>query len=832
MRKLYVVLAILITGNVSVAQQVNSSNAPVKKHYLSNNPASADDAYRADKPTFFNAPSASDAYREMIRREMDAHRGGFNEQPTNDAINGLDYDVKYYRIEIRVNPDTPIGKYIKGAVTTYFTNRTANFNQVNFDFATALLCDSVYYHGVKLSAAAVVKQADTLRITIPTLAAIGTLDSVKVFYKGVPPNTPGFSNGTGYVKSTHNTTQNYVYTLSEPYSASTWWPCKSRVTSDKADSVDIIVNTPSAFNVAANGTRVSEVTVNTNNKFTTWRHRYPISSYQVAIGVANYVQYPATPTMVNIGGTNMPYYNLVFPESLTTAAQTSLDRTVDMLEVMSDKFGDYPFKKEKYGHYSFGFGGGMEHNTFSGMNPGTYNETDDWDVIAHELGHQWFGAAVTCGSWADIWVNESFARYSEVVYLDFKTAGGIAATALTHRNNGTDGIKTIAISNTYQNEPVVQTDTTSITTIFSPSVYVYERGAMFVSMLRKMLGDTKFFQAIKNYQTDPALQYSTALTADVKRHMQAQTTINLDEMFTDWITKRGYALYNGAQWNNVGNQLMLFMPQTTYDNAMNTHFDMPVVVRIQKTTAPTRDTSIILFDQGGNLKLMKDGAVMRNGAANIIQIGLTFTPTTVTFDPYAEVLANGSFAKNTGLALLATNVLDFSGKKEDKDVKLLLTIDQSNDYASFEIERSLDGSNFTRIGTQAAQNNGATSFTYVDHNVPSGVLYYRIKVIDRDGSHIYTKTITISSKNATLYTVTPNPAKDFILIGNNEAATAVVNVRIVDSKGRVVLNQAKKSISANSKLRVELANVAAGNYYVEIENDNKDKVVEKIVVIR
>lgn len=811
MRKLYVVLAILITVNVSVAQQVNQSSGQ-------------------NTPLFFNPPAVNDAYQQMVQKEMAAYVSGRGGADTpQDQLLGLDYDVKYYKLDLRINPDSI--KYVRGNITTYFTTRQANFNLIKFDFASPLLCDSVYYNGARLAAGNVVKSNDTLRISIPAIAAAGTLDSVKVYYRGVPPNVNdlNFATNTGYVKSSVGA-DNYIYTLSEPYSASNWWPCKAKVAADKADSVDIIVSTPSAFRVAANGKRISE-TITGTQRLSIWKHRYPISSYQVALAVAKYTQYPATPAIVNIGGTNMELYNLIFTGTLTTGGQTALDRTAEMLTVFSDKFGDYPFKLEKYGHYSFGFGGGMEHNTFSGMGSSTYDASSDWSVIAHELGHQWFGAAVTCGSWRDIWVNESFARYSEVVFAEFKNAATLAGTTgLSHRA----GLKTTAMrtaSPDNQAHPIYQTDTTTMTDIFVPSVAIYDRGAMFISMLRKTLGDTKFFQAIRNYQTDPALQYKNAFTDDVKRHMEAVSGLDLSEMFNDWIYHRGFARYNGAQWNNVGNQVVLYMPQTSYMPAEVTHFDAPIVIRFSRTS-PAQDTTIVLFDKQGVLQKVNNG-VFTSGGANMIQIALPFTPTTIAFDPDSETLIEGSFTKNAALSLLSTNVLDFSGKKEDKNVKLLLTIDQSNDYASFEIERSFDGASFTKIGTRlASQNAGATSFTYVDHNVPSGVLYYRIKVVDRDGSHIYTKTITISSKNGTLYTVTPNPAKDFILIGHNEAATAVVNVKIVDAKGRIILNQAKKSITANSKLRVELTNIAAGNYYVEIENENKDKVVEKIVVVR
>ena len=84
--------------------------------------------------------------------------------------------------------------------------------------------------------------------------------------------------------------------------------------------------------------------------------------------------------------------------------------TKDMMEVFAEKFGEYPFMGEKYGHVEFGRGGGMEHQTISSM--GGHSQ---W-LIAHELGHQWWGDLVTCSSFHHIWLNEGFARFSEAIW--------------------------------------------------------------------------------------------------------------------------------------------------------------------------------------------------------------------------------------------------------------------------------------------------------------------------------------------------------------------------------------------------------------------------------
>lgn len=783
---------------------------------------------------FFTAHSSfaqvSAAYRQMQANELQSHRTLFSTENETES-NGLNYDVKYYRLELRMNPDSTgpaaaPGKYVRGAITTYFTTNNSNLSLIKFDFATELTCDSVYYQGAKLSAGSRVEDVDTLKITIPAIAVAGTLDSITVYYQGMPRVVPDFGGATGFVIGNHVPSGDYIYTLSEPYSAFTWWPCKARVAVDKADSVDIIISSPSTFRVAANGRRTSEITAGAN-RITTWKHRYPISSYQVAIAVANFEQYPITPTIVNIGGTNMDLYNLLWVGTNTTAARTALNRTAEMLTVLSDKFSDYPYKNEKYGHYTFGFGGGMEHNTFSGMGIGTYDVAGDWSVIAHELGHQWFGASVTCGSWRDIWVNESFARYSEALYLEFKSDASITITPFTHRNN----FKTTSLANTTQT--TYRADTSTMTTIFNPSVYIYDRGAMFISMLRKLLGDTKFFQALRNYQLDPALRYKNAFTDDVKRHMEAVSGLDLTELFNDWIYKKAHALYNTARWNNVGNEVVLSLPQTVHANSDNTHFDAPIVIRFNKTTAPIADTTIILFDKNGILHTVNNGVLTSSSGGNLIQLRLPFVPNTITFDPQSETLLSGAFARDAGLALLATKIVEFTAQKEEKNAKLLWTIDQSFDYASFEIERSTDGTTFKNISTQTSvQNNSSRSFAYTDYAFPAGIVFYRIKIIEKDGTVFYTKIASLNNKFSEPFVVSPNPASDHIMISHGSSTSQLANVKLLDGAGRLVKVLSKQLIAAGNKLRIPLDGLSAGTYYVEIEGGEYFKVVKKITLIK
>lgn len=761
----------------------------------------------------------NEARTKMVESELNFYR---QLSTTSIPSTGLDYDVKYHRLELRINPDTAIGKYIKGKVTTYFTTAISNFSSLQFDFATPLTCDSVYYHGVKLSAANINRPTDLLEISLPVISSIGTLDSVSIFYKGVPPNVPGFSNGTGFVKAKHNTNQNYVYTLSEPYSAYTWWPCKSFVVNDKADSLDVIVSTPLGFKTAGNGTLISETTVG-SNIITYWKHRYPIAAYQVCTAVANFVQYPAVPTVVNIGGTPMPYYNYLFPETNTITAQGTLDKTALMLTTFSDKFGDYPFKNEKYGHYTFGFGGGMEHNTFSGMNAGTYNQSTDWDIIAHELGHQWFGANVTCGSWREIWINESFATFSESICAEFAPSVSSGQTGSSWRGYH----KSQAINSANQSQSVYVSDTSSISSIFTPAVYVYERGAMVIYMLRTLLGDTKFFQAIQNYQYDPLLKNGSAVTSDVQRHMEAVSGLDLNTFFSQWIYNTGFASYNSAGWNNVGTRIVLQLPQTTQYSALS-HFDMPVAVRIQGGVG---DTTIIVYDKGGVI-YYDDNGLLSSSGSNIVQYNLSFVPTTVTFDAFNQVLANGSFSKNPGLSTLYVNNINLSGKKNKQDVYLWWTIENPTGITSFEVQRSIDGQRFETIGKLNSASTASThNFSYTDYNSLPVNSFYRIKLNQQTAPSAFTKTIFIDDAADKLYSITPNPASDFILV-NTTRAVSPATINIYTTSGKVIKRFINQNFGNNNSLGISVADLSAGSYYVEIQDAATGNSTSKLVIIK
>ncbi|MEO7444212.1 MAG: M1 family aminopeptidase [Ferruginibacter sp.] len=816
MKNLNFLIALLLLCSTTQAQNSETPNAPLVTRGKCKG---ADDLYIQSRE--------SPERIAHLQRQMAQVNSKGPEGVLTPGSTGEDYDVKYHRLELRLNPDSSV-KYVRGKVTTYFTTQNANFSIAKFDLASPLVCDSVYYHGIKLIASKISKVGDILQVTLPTISIAGTLDSLSIFYKGVPPVVSDLGGSLGFnwlYRGPSNNRNYYIYTVSESYGAYTWWPCKNRSTNDKADSVDIIISNPTRFKTAANGILMSETTVG-SSVVSYWKHRYPISTYQVSIAVADYEQYPTTATMVNINGTSMPYYNLLFPETNTATSRANLDLTPLMLTTYSDKFGDYPFKTEKYGHYTFGPSvGGMEHNTFSGMSASTYNSTNKWDVIAHELGHQWFGASITCGSWSDLWLNESFATYAEIVTAEFAPATAPGTTAFSWR----DGMKSKVMNAFYQARAVSAPDTSTTGALFGQSVYVYDRGAMVLSMLRSLTGDAIFFQALKNYQADPLLKYSTALTADFKRHMEAASGLDLATFFTQWIYNKGVASYSTSKWNSNGKTVILQLNQTIPYTTPVTHFEMPVEITIYGAGV---DTTIIAYDKNGILYYDNTGSLY-SANGNILQYQLSFNPTSVSFDPLSKVLAYGAFTKDVGLIVLAENHVDFSGKKSGADVQLSWKTEDVSDITKFVVEKSEDGRAFGKIAqVNAGDYITAYSFSFTDPNVKQGILYYRIKVIQQNGSFIYTKTISINSQYAENdFTISPNPAKDFIVISASKDINTAVSVRLFDVAGRLIKKEYNKIFGADKSLRINLDNVKPGTYLVEI-NSHPGKTSKKIVIIK
>lgn len=484
--------------------------------------------------------------------EQAAHQNivSANKNIIANTLASNNYDVKYYRCEWEVNPAM---RYITGKVTVYFIITTAT-NNIQIDLMNPLVVDSVKQRNMVLT-----KQHSNNSLSIDFAATInsGTLDSISIFYKGVPPNT-GFGS---FINTTHAGVP-VMWSLSEPYGSRDWWPCKNGL-DDKADSIDIIVTTPAQYKAASNGLLQSETLLaGGTKKVTYWKHRYPIASYLVCFAVTNYSVFNNS---VLLGNSNLPMQTYCYPESLASF-QAGTQNVLDALQLFHNNFGDYPFIKEKYGHVQFSWGGGMEHQTASFMV--SLNES----LVAHELGHQWFGDKITCASWTDIWLNEGFATYLAAFYMENK----YPANTLNNRKAVVNNITSAT------NGSVWVDDTTNVGRIFSGRLS-YNKGSYLLYMLRWKLGDAVFLNALRQYQKDAKLAYGFATTDDLKRNLEEVSGQNLTEFFKDWFKGQGYPTYN-VEWTQMGSSYVKIKMNQTTSHASVDFFELPVALKFKNAT--------------------------------------------------------------------------------------------------------------------------------------------------------------------------------------------------------------------------------------------------------
>ena len=487
-------------------------------------------------------------------------------------LNTNNYDVKYHRLELNIDPAQPD---ISGDVTTYYEAKD-DMSQITFELMNNMTVSQVEHHGNTLVFTQ--NSNDEVVITLPEVLNTGVLDSLTISYSGTP-----LTSGFGYFEQTTHNGVPIVWTLSEPYGAKNWWPCKQDLI-DKIDSIDVYLNTPrfyvplnDEYVAVSNGLEQSQTIVG-SNKITHFKHRYPIPAYLVAVAVTNYEVYSHT---VPNNGNPFEIVNYVYPEDLSYA-QSATPITVSIMELYSNLFEEYPFANEKYGHAQCGFGGGMEHTTVSFI--GGFSRT----LIAHELAHQWFGDKVTCGSWKDIWLNEGFATYLEgMVTENFDGEDLFTNWKQSKVNN----ITSLPYGSVYLSDA----DTLSVSRIFS-SRLSYNKGAMVLHMLRKKVGETAFFQGMQNYLDAPELAYNFAKVEDYKSAMETASGQDLTEFFNDWLYNEGYPSYE-VHWNQIGSQVNIQVLQTQSDPSVS-FFEAPVPIRIVGTLGEVEDVVLDNISNG------------------------------------------------------------------------------------------------------------------------------------------------------------------------------------------------------------------------------------------
>ncbi|MGI8908257.1 MAG: M1 family aminopeptidase [Candidatus Sumerlaeaceae bacterium] len=389
-----------------------------------------------------------------------------------------------------------------------------------------------------------------LLITLPAPISSNTEFTLRVNYSGYPNDIfpkQIFGGPPAYTAETHvGTSPVYpvVYTASQPYGTRRWLPCKDTPADKATTSIQRLIvpnNLGYALTAISNG-KLASVTNNGDGTDThVWVNSYPIATYLLALYVSNYTLVTTTYTALDTV-TTMPVGHYLYPENLGTEGNGHLG-TLQVMNFYRDKFGEYPFVNEKYQTATWNLTFGIEHQTCTGMPEGSTAGVGNGFTRrnVHELAHQWFGDKVTCSNWDHVWLNEGFATYCEALVTE---QFGVYGTYAAYVNNNfvTPPSPAGSIST---GTPVVNSNGDD----FAGSV-VYRKGAWVLHMLRHVLGDAIFFQALRNYV---ATGYTTSTSQPPGTPVDFQSVCegaaglsagSLAPFFTQWLSGFSGGIYS------------------------------------------------------------------------------------------------------------------------------------------------------------------------------------------------------------------------------------------------------------------------------------------------
>lgn len=485
-----------------------------------------------------------------------------------------DYDVSFYWLDIEVSNTST---FVSGNVSIN-AKAVVLLDTFAFELITEQTIDQIFVEGIEYTSWS--RDGDNVLVPVIPIAA-GTGFTAQIYYHGQPPTSSDFFSGvtTAYANAWD---VNVTWTLSEPFAAKEWFPVKQDL-EDKADSVWVFLTTDAENMATSQGLLSNTVTVG-NKKRYEWKSSYPIAYYLISFAVSEYQQYNLYAHPSTLEGDSILIENYVYdsPGCLENY-KNGIDETPSMIDLFSDLYTLYPFWKEKYGQTLAEFGGGMEHQTNTTLGGFWFG------LVAHELGHMWFGDNVTCATWSDIWINEGYATYSNYLAEEFihswESADGFMVGRQMSAMELPGGSVYIPEDEIYPGNE---------RRIFDGRLS-YNKGAAIIHTLRhEIQDDDLFFEVMKTFQTD--FTDSTATGEDFRRIAEELTGMDFETFFEQWYYGEGYPKYDLSYYMLFGS-FHLVSTQTT-SSVSTPFFQMLMDYQLHFDDGTS---TIVQFEQTDNL---------------------------------------------------------------------------------------------------------------------------------------------------------------------------------------------------------------------------------------
>ena len=356
-----------------------------------------------------------------------------------------------------------------------------------------------------------------------------------------------------------------IWTFGEPEHNSSWYPTIDKPNQKTTD--EIILTVPSKYVTLSNGLLANQKTNGDGTRTDTWKMDLPFAPYLLFFAVGDY-----TIVKDSYKGKDVNYY---VEKEYATVARKIFGLTPEMIGFFSKITGvDYPWPK--YDQITGrDFVAGAQENVSATLHAENAQQdarelTDGniWeDIIAHELFHHWFGDYVTCESWSNITLNESFANYSETLWYEYKY-GKDEGDAWNNRNMrtylGNPGDTAKNLVRFYYKDPWDVFDNVS-----------YPKGGCILHMLHNYVGDSAFFKSLNLYLNKH--KYGNAEAQQLRLAFEEVTGEDLNWFFNEWYYGSGHPkLEINYAYDAAGKTATVFIKQAQSGNI----FQMPVAIDV------------------------------------------------------------------------------------------------------------------------------------------------------------------------------------------------------------------------------------------------------------
>jgi aminopeptidase N len=379
-----------------------------------------------------------------------------------------------------------------------------------------------------------------------------------------------------------------IWTQGETEASSKWFPTIDRP--NERCTQEIYMTVENKYRTLSNGVLKSSTPNADGTRTDYWVMDLPHAPYLFMMTVGEFAT-------VKDSWNGMLLEYIVEP-AYEAHAKNIYPHTPEMLTFFSDKFGiKYPWQKYSQVVVRDYVSGAMENTTaviFGDFVQLTSREIVDnpelnEGIVAHEMMHHWFGDLVTCESWANLPLNESFANYSEYLWAEYKHGKDAADY---HRMNEVNGYFSQSVMQN-DNHPMIYFEYRDKEDMFDS--HSYNKGGAILHMLRKFLGDDAYFEGLKYYFETH--KYTSVEIHDLRLAFEKVSGQDLNWFFNQWFFKPGHPKLDIQRVYNDTTKLLTVTVKQTQDTEKFPIFRLPIDIDIYTNEFNSPDRFSVVLDK-------------------------------------------------------------------------------------------------------------------------------------------------------------------------------------------------------------------------------------------